>query len=166
MFVCNEASIRKHDFKSSDFKPNCRWQPGKYDRNRIGPLWSLALFGSDSATNVEAREQVDAESLSKRRLEGSRWRGGTRMEVQTSLVLFQPETGFGVRRSAGLRGPNGARIVRSRGRELPVERCKNVSRWPGTHDCDRASKHGVKPIVIGRFKKCRVARIMSRSRGQ
>jgi hypothetical protein len=36
---------------------------------------SLAFFGSDSATKVVGTGKVDAESLSKRRLEGSRWRG-------------------------------------------------------------------------------------------
>jgi hypothetical protein len=44
---------------------------------------------------------VEAESLSKRRLEGSRWRGGTRREVQASFgTAWDLKTGFRVRRIA------------------------------------------------------------------
>jgi hypothetical protein len=64
----------------------------------IDPPWSLAFFGSDSARKVEARRAVRTESLSKRRLEGSGWRGVTSMEVQRSFgTVSERETGFCVR---------------------------------------------------------------------
>jgi hypothetical protein len=65
-----------------------------------------------------------------------------------------------------LRGPKRARKVSSRRRKLLLERCKKMNLWPETHGGDRARKHGIEWIVIRRFKKYRVARIMSRPRGR
>ena len=64
------------------------------------------------------------------------------MEVQAFFGTVPGiKRGFGVRRNAGVRGLDGAKIIMPQRGELPVEPCKKVNRWPETHDCKRAREH-------------------------
>ena len=82
------------------------------------------------------------------------------------MVLFRDSEWAAVYAGVWLERVQTRRIIGVTRRELPVERFKKRNLWPETHECVRAREHGIEWIVIDCFKKYRVARIMSRARGQ